>query len=127
MGDAGEGLVDAESRLAERMEEREQEKRKARQTAKSGDPVLFTHRDSLPAATRAAIAAHQQPRIYVLGPSSVISPDVTRELRKLGTVIRVGLPEWSQKLGEAEVAQVTRNIVDILRGVPPRIRSEGER
>ena len=38
MGDAGEGLVDAESRLAERMEEREQEKRRARQAAKSGDP-----------------------------------------------------------------------------------------
>lgn len=38
MGDAGEGLVDAESRLAERMEEREEEKRKARQTPKSGDP-----------------------------------------------------------------------------------------
>jgi len=38
MGDAGEGLVDAESRLAERMEEREQEKRKARQAAKTGDP-----------------------------------------------------------------------------------------
>jgi hypothetical protein len=38
MGDAGEGLVDAESRLAERMEEREQEKRKARQGAKGGDP-----------------------------------------------------------------------------------------
>lgn len=38
MGDAGEGLVDAESRLAERMEEREQEKRKARQTTVSGDP-----------------------------------------------------------------------------------------
>src|SRR5215207_9607849 len=38
MGDAGEGLVDAESRLAERMEEREQEKRKARQTVVSGDP-----------------------------------------------------------------------------------------
>ena len=38
MGDAGEGLVDAESRLAERMEEREQEKRKARQATKSGDP-----------------------------------------------------------------------------------------
>lgn len=38
MGDAGEGLVDAESRLAERMEEREEEKRKARQTAKGGDP-----------------------------------------------------------------------------------------
>ena len=38
MGDAGEGLVDAESRLAERMEEREQEKRQARQAAFSGDP-----------------------------------------------------------------------------------------
>ena len=41
MGDAGEGLVDAESRLAERMDEREEEKKKARQTAKTaktGDP-----------------------------------------------------------------------------------------
>lgn len=37
MGDAGEGLVDAESRLAERMEEREEEKKKARQTGKGGD------------------------------------------------------------------------------------------
>ena len=44
-----------------------------------------------------------------------------------GTVIRVGLPEWSQNLGEANVAQVTRNIVDILRGVTPKIRSEGDR
>ena len=38
MGDAGEGLVDAESRLAERMEEREEEKKKARQRVKGGDP-----------------------------------------------------------------------------------------
>ena len=38
MGDAGEGLVDAESRLAERMEEREQEKRRAKQAGKGGDP-----------------------------------------------------------------------------------------
>jgi hypothetical protein len=38
MGDAGEGLVDAESRLAERIEEREDEKKKARQAARSGDP-----------------------------------------------------------------------------------------
>lgn len=58
--------------------------------AKSGDPILFTGRDVLPEATRAAIAAHQQPNIYVLGPSSVISPKVTTELRKLGTVVRVG-------------------------------------
>ena len=38
MSDAGEGLVDAESRLAERMEEQEEEKRKARQATKGGDP-----------------------------------------------------------------------------------------
>lgn len=38
MGDAGEGLVDAESRLAERMDEREDEKRKTRQAGKGGDP-----------------------------------------------------------------------------------------
>ena len=47
MGDAGEGLVDAESRLAERMEEREQEKRKARQAAKGGDPERARQLESL--------------------------------------------------------------------------------
>jgi hypothetical protein len=58
--------------------------------AKSGDPILFAERDTLPEATVAAITAHQQPHIYVLGPSSVISPRVTLQLRKLGTVIRLG-------------------------------------
>jgi hypothetical protein len=47
MGDAGEGLVDAESRLAERMEEREQEKRKARQGTKGGDPERARQLESL--------------------------------------------------------------------------------
>jgi hypothetical protein len=47
MGDAGEGLVDAESRLAERMEEREQEKRKARQAGKAGDPERMRQLESL--------------------------------------------------------------------------------
>jgi len=46
MGDAGEGLVDAESRLAERMEEREEEKKKARQTAKGGDPERLRQLES---------------------------------------------------------------------------------
>jgi hypothetical protein len=46
MGDAGEGLVDAESRLAERMEEREQEKRRARQANKGGDPELTRQLES---------------------------------------------------------------------------------
>ena len=38
MGDAGEGLVDAESRLAERIDEREEERKKARRAVKGGDP-----------------------------------------------------------------------------------------
>jgi hypothetical protein len=58
--------------------------------AKSGDPILFVNRNSVPADTRAAIRSHQQPKIYVLGPSAVISPKVTRQLRKLGAVTRIG-------------------------------------
>ena len=47
MGDAGEGLVDAESRLAERMEEREEEKKRARQGAKGTDPERARQVESL--------------------------------------------------------------------------------
>ena len=61
--------------------------------AKSGDPVLFVNRDAVPPETRAALAALAglaRPRIYVLGPSKIVSPKVTRELRRLGRVERVG-------------------------------------
>ena len=58
--------------------------------AKSGEPVLFVNRDSIPPETRAALASLARPRIYLLGPSSVISPKVSRELRRLGTIKRVG-------------------------------------
>jgi len=61
--------------------------------AKSGDPVLFVTKDRVPAETRAALASLAgltRPKIYVLGPSSVISPKVTRELRRLGKVERFG-------------------------------------
>jgi hypothetical protein len=47
MGDAGEGLVDAESRLAERMEEREQERRQARMATSSVDPERLREAESL--------------------------------------------------------------------------------
>lgn len=41
-----------------------------------------------------------------------------------GLVVRVGLPEWlDHARSDAEVAQITRNIVDILRRVRPRLRS----
>ena len=38
MGDAGEGLIDADARIQERMDELEQERRKAKQGALQGDP-----------------------------------------------------------------------------------------
>jgi putative cell wall-binding protein len=58
--------------------------------AKAGDPVLFVHRDSVPQETKAALLTHDQPRIYVLGPPSTVSAGVVDELKKLGTVKRLG-------------------------------------
>ena len=57
--------------------------------ARSGDPVLWTLKDSLPAETRAAIQAHPKARIYVLGPPDAISDKVFRELSKLGKTKRI--------------------------------------
>ena len=61
--------------------------------AKAGDPVLWSDRDRIPAATKAAITAHRRPRIYVLGPSSVISDKVLKDLGELGTTRRISGPE----------------------------------
>jgi len=58
--------------------------------AKAGDPVLFVHRDSVPPETKAALLAHDQPRIYVLGPPAVVSTATVSALKKLGTVKRLG-------------------------------------
>jgi hypothetical protein len=61
--------------------------------AKSGDPVLFVTRNAVPPETRAALAALAglaRPRIYVLGPSKLVGPQVTSQLRRLGRVERIG-------------------------------------
>ena len=60
--------------------------------ARSGDSVLFTRRDVVPASTLQAIRAHDKPDIYVLGPESVISLTVEKQLKRLGTVRRVQGP-----------------------------------
>ena len=60
--------------------------------AKSGDPVLWSGRTALPAATRAALEAKRRAgrvRIYVLGPPAVISDAVLAELGKLGRAQRI--------------------------------------
>ncbi|CAN5603659.1 cell wall-binding repeat-containing protein [soil metagenome] len=58
--------------------------------AKTGDPILFVNKNKIPPETRAALANLARPRIYLLGPSKIISPEVSRQLRRLGAVKRVG-------------------------------------
>ncbi len=58
--------------------------------AESGDPVLFVSSSGVPGPTRQALLSHQSPHIYVLGPPSVIPDSVVAQLRKYGTVKRVG-------------------------------------
>jgi hypothetical protein len=55
--------------------------------ARSGDSVLFTEPESLPAATRAAIEDHENPDIFVLGPETVISESVLRDLDEVGASV----------------------------------------
>jgi hypothetical protein len=52
--------------------------------ARSGDPVLFSYAESLPAPTAKVLEAHPKVPVYVLGPSSAISSQVVREIEKAG-------------------------------------------
>jgi hypothetical protein len=56
--------------------------------ARSGDPVLFSGAEKLPPPTAAVLKAHPQVPVYVLGPSSVISSDVVREIDKLSKKVK---------------------------------------
>ena len=56
--------------------------------ARSGDPVLFTDAEKLPAATAKALERHPKIPVYVLGPSSAISSDVFREVAKTRNPVR---------------------------------------
>jgi hypothetical protein len=60
--------------------------------ARSGDSVLFVRQGVVPEATRQALATHDKPNIWVLGPQSAIGPAVISELRKLGKVQRIQGP-----------------------------------
>jgi hypothetical protein len=58
--------------------------------AESGDPILFVTGTSIPEPTRQALLSHQNPHIYVLGPPAVMPDSLLAQLRKYGTVKRVG-------------------------------------
>jgi hypothetical protein len=48
--------------------------------ARSGDPVLYSDEEELPAATVAALKKHPQVPFYVLGPATAISSKAVREI-----------------------------------------------
>jgi hypothetical protein len=58
--------------------------------AESGNPILFVSSSGVPQPTQQALLSHQKPHIYVLGPPSVIPDSVLAQLRRFGTVARVG-------------------------------------
>ena len=59
--------------------------------ARSSDPVLFSGKNQVPAATLAALRRHAGSPVYVLGPDSVISRDALRQIGRVSaSVQRVG-------------------------------------
>jgi hypothetical protein len=60
--------------------------------ARSGDAALPVKRNSIPAPVRRALAGHEGPNVFLLGPPSVISEAVARQLRRrklAGSVNRI--------------------------------------
>lgn len=57
--------------------------------AEAGVPLLFVTSSGMPPETRAALARLQSPRIYVVGPGSVVGAPIINELKKLGSVRRI--------------------------------------
>ena len=58
--------------------------------ARSGTPVLFVKKGEVPRPTTQAIQQHSKPNIYLIGPPSVISAQVEKQLGGLGRVTRIG-------------------------------------
>jgi hypothetical protein len=59
--------------------------------ARSGDPVLFVHKDSAPKPTLDALRQHKSVPVYALGPPSAISDKALSEVEKVSAgVKRVG-------------------------------------
>jgi hypothetical protein len=61
--------------------------------ARSGDPVLFTDRGRLPEATARALVRHRDRPVFVIGPESVIGPEVVDQVERLAPAVqRIGEP-----------------------------------
>jgi hypothetical protein len=56
--------------------------------ARSGDPVLYSDRNELPAATATALKKHPKVPVYVLGPPAAISKEVLGEIGKISKKVQ---------------------------------------
>jgi hypothetical protein len=56
--------------------------------ARSGDPVLFAGPETLPQPTAEALKRHRGVPVFVLGPSTAISPQVVRRIARAGHRVR---------------------------------------
>jgi hypothetical protein len=102
-----DGVLDAFGRLEESQER--PETRRAKVLVALGQDVTDAER-------AASEAKGELPRKPL--------PALTATRLGKGIVVRVGLTEWAERVGQdREVAQITRNIVDVLRRVTPRVRS----
>jgi putative cell wall-binding protein len=61
-------------------------------SAQTGAPILFVQHSRIPAATAAELARLTGVSIYVVGPRTVVSERVVRELRRFGSVRRIDGP-----------------------------------
>jgi hypothetical protein len=56
--------------------------------ARSGDPVLYSETDELPAATAGFLEQHPKVPVFVLGPNEVISKDVLQEIGRISKRVK---------------------------------------
>lgn len=90
MGDAGEGLIDADTRLQERMDELEEERKAARTKRQQEDPEKVRQRESLKLART--------------------------ELQQ--QLVRTGHPTRKSQIEQA-VAEIDRRLTDLDPATPP--------
>jgi ell wall binding domain 2 (CWB2) len=76
--------------------------------ARSGNPVLFVTRNSVPGPTRKAIGLHAKPEILLMGPPGIVSPNVEAELKKLGNVTRIQSRQPGPIAAAAEFARSSK-------------------
>lgn len=95
MGDAGEGLIDADTRLQERMDELEEERRASRSRKPLEDPEKVRQRESL----KLARAELQQQRVLTAHPArrTQIDQAIIEIERRLSSLDEVKSPPKKTK------------------------------